>query len=727
MILGGKYSAHSRAPRTFLRKAGIVAAFLLWMTALVGAQEEQLPGREVARRILVLYGYDPRVGEKPQMFPIDTLTASALQSHLEWLGYDLDYFDAGVAAPPQVGPETAAIIIDGTLHVPVEREVPLADWMNNQRLKQVPILILGDIPFRDEVATKRWQRDFGVGGDLEPVRHLKTLDITQVDKTFFSSEVPLTARQQDFVRLIAPEGSEILLSLSGKDEVGGVYRYDPVFKANWGVALLTPYLTFNASGTQRFYYVEPYALISRWLGGRVFPVPDVTTRMGRRLFYSHIDGDGFAMKSARTGQPTCAEIVRDNILQKYPFPVTVSVVESDIRGLAQNLKPADAPKYEAIARSIFALPHVEAASHSYSHPFWWDDADPNPGEYPSRFVPLLPEAKYDKLDLVKEIAGSVKFINERLLPPGKKAELMLWSGNCRPGVEALRITRELGLENMNGGDTTVSTLYPSLVNVAPRLMQWGDEIQVYAANQNEFMYAGGFSGPFYGGFAKVVDTFERTESPRRLKPVNVYYHFYSGITISAERALKKILDWCWAQPLHHITATEYARLVKDAHRATVRELEPGKWLLRSGAHLQTWRLPAAAGIPDMHSCSGVLGFKMEKDQLYVHTNGQPEVILKMAPNAPGLRMQHLFVSEASGALDVTEFSNATMIFSNKGTLPVRVVVGGAEPDGSTELILSGNGRSEKQLISTDRQGLISFIVMEGKTASLKTDRPVAAQ
>ena len=294
-------------------------------------------------------------------------------------------------------------------------------------------------------------------------------------------------------------------------------------------------------------------------------------------------------------------------------------------------------------------------------------------------------------------------------------------------MEALRITRELGLENMNGGDTTVSTLYPSLVNVAPRLMQWGDEIQVYAANQNEFMYAGGFSGPFYGGFAKVVDTFERTESPRRLKPVNVYYHFYSGITISAERALKKILDWCWAQPLHHITATEYARLVKDAHRATVRELEPGKWLLRSGAHLQTWRLPAAAGIPDMHSCSGVLGFKMEKDQLYVHTNGQPEVILKMAPNAPGLRMQHLFVSEASGALDVTEFSNATMIFSNKGTLPVRVVVGGAEPDGSTELILSGNGRSEKQLISTDRQGLISFIVMEGKTASLKTDRPVAAQ
>ncbi len=682
--------------------------------------------QEVPRRILVLYGYDPRTEEKPQMFPIDTLTASAIQSHLEWLGYELDYFDAGMANPPQVGPETAAIIIDGTLHTPIEREVLLADWMNAQRLRHLPVLFLGDIPFRDEVATKRWQRDFSIGGDLEPVRNLKSQEVREVRQEFFAKEIPLTARQQDFTRLIAPEGSDLILSLSGKDEVGGLYRYDPIFKAAWGIAWLSPYVTFNASGTQRFYYVDPYKMISAWLGEKKFPVPDTTTRLGRRLFFSHIDGDGFAMKSSRIGQPTCAEIIRDNVLRKYPFPVTVSIVESDIRGLAWSLKPEDAPKYEEIARSIFARKNVEAASHSFSHPFYWDDKDPNPGDYPSKFAPLNAQADYSVVDLNREIAGSVKFINERLLPPGKKVGLMLWSGNCRPGVEALKLTRELGLENMNGGDTTISEVYPSLVNVAPRLMQWGDEIQVYAANQNEFMYAGGFAGPFYGGFAKVIDTFQRTESPRRLKPVNLYYHFYSAITISAERALHKCLDWCWAQPLHFTTATEYARIVRDSRKASVQQLGPSHWQLNSGPNLTTWRLPFSEGVPDLSKSTGVLGYKAEGDQLYIHTNGQPSVDLRLVPgNQPAT--EHLYVSECTGPLSIEEFNTSSILFSNAGSLPIKVILGGAHPEGSCEATITGQGQTETQLLPTNSQGFLSLIVMEGKSVSLRADRPVAAQ
>jgi hypothetical protein len=96
--------------------------------------------------------------EKPRLYPIDTLVANTLQSHLEWLGYELDYVDAGMQALPVPSEDTVGIVMDGSLHVAQQQEVILANWMNAQRLKGLKFLILGDIPFRDEVATTRWQR-----------------------------------------------------------------------------------------------------------------------------------------------------------------------------------------------------------------------------------------------------------------------------------------------------------------------------------------------------------------------------------------------------------------------------------------------------------------------------------------------------------------------------------------------------------------------------------------
>jgi hypothetical protein len=664
--------------------------------------------------------------EKPRLYPIDTLVANTLQSHLEWLGYELDYVDAGMQALPVPSEDTVGIVMDGSLHVAQQQEVILANWMNAQRLKGLKFLILGDIPFRDEVATTRWQRDFGVRGDLMPVRKLKSVKIRQVDPSLFGDEVKLVGRQHDFFRLVAPVGAKVFLSLSGTDEVGGIYRYDPIFKASWGVAQLAPYVTFDAASTHRFYYLDPYRMIEQWLGERIFPAPDVTTRMGRRLFYSHIDGDGFCMKSKRTGQPTCGELVRDNILKRYPFPVTVSVVESDIRGYAWSLNPEDAPVYEKLARSVFAMPHIEAASHSFSHPFYWAENDYDPGEYEIRFVPLHPAANYKDLSLRREIEGSISYINERLLPPGKKVQLMLWSGNCRPGEEALKITRELGIENMNGGDTTLSDMYTSLINVAPKVMQWGDELQVYASNQNEFMYANGFAGPFLGGYAKVIETFERTEKPRRLKPVNVYYHFYSTVTLSAERSLKKILDWCWTQPLHYTTATHYTQLVRDSRSATVRLLGRGHWMLSAGPHLTTWRLPLKAGVPDVGSSLGILGYKLEGDQLYIETDGRSQAELRLVEPIQGLTLEHLRLVECSGPLEISELGQHQMLFQNESTLPVKVVLGGIAKGYKCEVTSSRGGHTETSTMPVSATGELALIVLEGSQCSIKALSPLAA-
>ena len=212
---------------------------------------------------------------------------------------------------------------------------------------------------------------------------------------------------------------------------------------------------------------------------------------------------------------------------------------------------------------------------------------------------------------------------------------MLWSGNCRPPAEALAIVRRMGIENMNGGDTIATKHHPALSNVAPRTMPWGDELQIFAPNQNEFVYTNDWRGPFYGGFRDVIDTFERTESPRRLKPVNIYYHFYSASRIGALKALREVYDWSVAQPLHDMTAAEFAKLTRDSRETRIFQTGERSWCVANSGALRTYRMPASLGAVDMLRSEGVTGYKVEGDQMYVHTSGQSrsEIVLADAPVA----------------------------------------------------------------------------------------------
>ena len=291
---------------------------------------------------------------------------------------------------------------------------------------------------------------------------------------------------------------------------------------------------------------------------------------------------------------------------------------------------------------------------------------------------LNADAKYQKIDISREIKGSIDYINERLLPPGKRVELMLWSGNCRPGVRALAICRQLGVENMNGGDTILSRLYPSLSGVAPRTMPWGDERQIFAANQNEFMYANGFQGPSFGGFADVIDTFERTDQPRRLKPVNVYYHFYSSTYLSSLRALEKVQDWCVKQPLHPVTALEYTQIARDAFRSKIFAVGPDQWLISNTGKLRTFRLPAAAGVPDLALCKGISGYKTEGGVTYIHTTGRTATELVLTVAGPASQ-DHLRLVESSADVTFHELTRRQALFQVSGWSTVDISFAGIPP------------------------------------------------
>ncbi|RBP47517.1 hypothetical protein DES53_101314 [Roseimicrobium gellanilyticum] len=655
--------------------------------------------REIPRRILVLYGWDEEHSEKPRTWPVDTVVGELLQAPLEWLGYEVEYLNLGKSPlPPQLPERFAGVIIDGEVDIPTLREQEVAGWLLAARKQGALLLFTGGFPFTREEVIQDLTNSLGLRGTCAKVENPSEVAINAAAEGVANFEAKAEPRGSDFLNLAAPESARVLLSLKARDVEGTRVRFDPIFLTSWGGMWLEPYLIRRASADSSPFYADPYRLLAEWLKPNgVFPAPDTSTREGRRIFYSHIDGDGFASLSQFKGHPLCAELVRDRILKVFPFPITVSIIESELRGESAGMSK-EQPFVQEVAKEIFSLPNVQAASHSYSHPYIWEPLDPNPGRYDEPCLAMKVEPKFPALDLAKEIPGSVKYINETLLPPGKRCELFLWSGNCRPGPAALRTVREMGLENLNGGNTIISRMYPGLAGIAPRTMEWDGELQVNASNQNEFMYANGFNGPFYGGFADVIDTFELTESPRRVKPVNVYYHFYSATYLSSLRALEKIHHWAAEQKLHNITALEFVKLTKDARETRVIALGPGHWRFVNGGSLRTFRLPATLGVPDIARSRGITGWTRHEDQIYIHTDGkaETELVLVNAEKAT----PHPYLEQSSAEVRWLKFSAAQLDVEVKDLRPVELVFAGLAKQSTCTLSI--NGRDEQHV--TDAAG-----------------------
>jgi hypothetical protein len=88
---------------------------------------------------------------------------------------------------------------------------------------------------------------------------------------------------------------------------------------------------------------------------------------------------------------------------------------------------------------------------------------------------------------------------------------------------------------------------------------------------------------------------------------------------------------------------------------------------------------------------------------------------------------HLYVVEANGSVEVSEFTESRLSLANKGRLPVRVIFGGAHPNGTCHATITGHGRTETESMRATSSGQASLILMEGKAVSFTADRPVAVK
>jgi len=369
-----------------------------------------------------------------------------------------------------------------------------------------------------------------------------------------------------------------------------------VFSASWGGAALEPFpLKILASQMKTVWMLAPFKLLESTLKLPPIPVPDITTESGRRILTSHVDGDGFPSKSSFPGNPYTAEVLRDKVFSRYKIPHTVSVIQGEI--YSGGLFPKQSKALEEIARSIFIIENVEIASHTYSHPFFWREYTSTEKLYGDH----LPIKDYE-IDFEKEILGSLNYINEKLAPKGKTAQVLLWSGSANPSEETLQISESNNILNVNGGNTYVVDGNYDLSQVFPHVVWYPSAVQVYAPTINENLYTNLWT-EHYDGYARVIESYKLLESPRRLKPISIYYHMYSGRFPASLKALDDVYQWTMAQSVNPMYLSEFASRARTLYDTGIAQTLNGAWQI-SSTGIKSVRLPNSLAYPSTEQLAG---------------------------------------------------------------------------------------------------------------------------
>ncbi|MFA6600176.1 MAG: hypothetical protein WCU74_04060 [Candidatus Omnitrophota bacterium] len=644
--------------------------------------------KPVARTIVVLYdSSDPR-----PLYSVQKFAENLTGLYLNYLGMKARYFDINGGFPDDAlmaDPDVRGIL---TLFIDEEmvRPVEYCRWLEQQVKNGKKLVILGNMGALTDKRTKAQtpleevNRVFGILGleyrgnwtDNPFVIRIASKDASMVE---FERTLEDGAGEYDGVRSLNAD-NRVYLTLERTDLADSASA--AVVTTSRGGYAQEAYAFFIEYLRNRVQWrIHPFRFYEEAFGLKDLPRFDTTTAFGKRILYSHIDGDGIRNASKNDSLRYAGEIIYEKILKKYPVPITVSFISSDIL-----TRYFGSRKLETLVRDIAALPNVEVGVHAFTHPLDW-----------SGMITAVAVKGYSKLlkdmpnDLAsesaygagarvtvgweeyleREVAGAVEDLNS-LLPEGKKAVIYQWTGNCLPPQEALKRVHDLGLKNINGGDSRFDDANPSYVNVSSFGRAVGPWEQYYSSNANENIYTNLWTGPF-GAYEKVIETFRETEeasladgAARRVSPMNIYYHFYSGERPESIRALGKVYDYALGQDPIPLFTSEYVARAEAFSKASVSET-PGGWIFKGFGDLRTVRLDSERRYPDLKRSEGVIGFHTWRGHLYVHLNNVPQAVLVLSDAAPA---ETPYLESASAPVDDWKVEGGRILFRTR-------VVGGA--------------------------------------------------
>ena len=434
-------------------------------------------------------------------------------------------------------------------------------------------------------------------------------------------EVPINV-DYDSVYLIPKDGKPVVYV---KNKFG--QKSVPFAFTSWGGYAVDNTL-INSYG---LWVYNPFKIFKKIFYTTNFPIPDVTTENGRRMLFTQIDGDGDFGYTDFNPNEFIANYVTKNILEHYGIPVDASVIVSDLIGKPYGLHLKRAKRLRAIFRQIFKYKNIQIASHTFSHPFNWP-ALVKGIDKPEYELPV-PDYKFT---VKSNVIGSVNWINKHLAPKGKKVRIILWSGDCDVPEEAVRMAYDIGIYNVNWNDTSIRYSHPFLNYVRPMGRNIGNFFQNNAGIANEDIYTHLWRGPYYG-FENVIQTFKMTDKPYRLKPIYIYYHWYSGQKVSSVKALNKVYTWALKQHPIPMFLSQYARKNLD-FRSTAIAKKGNGWIIKNSGNLRTLRVPLKWGYPNIKLSKGVVGYRIINGMEYIALSNSGKYYLIMSRKKPDFRL-----------------------------------------------------------------------------------------
>ncbi len=649
-----------------LQRLVLVMLTTVWSSRLVAASEQMT--RVVPRVILAIY--DSRY----QKDISDTKIHRLLEMPLNHLGLVVRYQDrnAGLPAPEQM--RDVRGIVTWFQSDAMQNPVEFLAWAGAAIDAGKRFVVLGDLSVTRNLqgqATQtalinRFLAKLGLrADDWVPVTY--NLRIIYKDPLMMDFERPLPPILPPFdaVKVIDPSVRVHLMARKANDP-----------RTDSALIVTGPHGGYAASGYTHFatypppeansqtgevhlqWYLNPFEFFRLAFTADEVPKPDATTVVGRRIYYSHIDGDGWRNQTEvaryRGERISSAEVILRETIRPFPdLPVTVGPIAGDLDphwfGNQESLR---------VAREILALPWVEAGSHTYSHPLdwetlslaakenatsqkglwnwwertWWplwervaeqwsdkDMSEDKPSDHKAKFRRGQSRLRsYDlyPFDINQEIGGSIDFIN-RLLPAGKRVQVLQWSGTTLESESVMEATRRAGVRNINGGDTRFDREFDSYAWVAPLGRQVGRYRQVYSSESNENTYTNLWNERYFG-FRYLVQTLRNTESPIRVKPFNLYYHMFSGEKDPGLQAVLSNLAYARSQELAPITASQYAAIVDGFFSVVFTEIGNHRWRVENRDGLNTIRFDhAEKQAVDWTNSWGVIGQRHYQGSLYV--------------------------------------------------------------------------------------------------------------
>jgi hypothetical protein len=455
-----------------------------------------------------------------------------------------------------------------------------------------------------------------------------------------------------------PENSKKLLEVIGKDYTSTIAAITP-----WGGYVFEGASIVEISG-ETLWVIDPFKLIRDSLRLKKLAVPDPTTENGNRLLFVHMDGDGIMNRAEWDAELFSGDVLYKEIFSRYKIPQSISIIEGEtapygLYGKYNSDKEEGdiSPKLEAIARRTYTLDNIEPASHTFTHPFYWgkiinDTLNKN-------YRLQVPNYKFS---LAREISGSLKYINTKLNFKKRKANTIFWSGDCLPTSTTLEYLYKNDILQINGGDTVIVNDKPWLSNIAPYGIKRGDYYQVFTGAQNENVFTNDWLGPFWG-YKKVIQTFKLTDKPKRFKPIDIYYHTYSGSKRASLNALHTVYKWAMKQEVMPVYTSYYIPKVMDFYDISL-AYEKNRWLIKGTKNLKTLRLEKDVNI-DLSKSIGIIGMKDHESDRYIHLDEHATQMLVLSKED----------KDQSYLID----SNVALISSNRSKKSMELLFGGEVP------------------------------------------------